>query len=137
VYNVSVGGTIGLYALDCLIYMLLTWYFEKVIPSEYGTTKKWYFLFTREYWKGEEKTPGADYERVGDGDEFAKLVDADTHSSYQKVGDEFEKVDGVRIRHLRKEFNSADNKLVAVQSLDLDMFKGEVFALLGHNGAGK
>jgi hypothetical protein len=44
-----------------------------------------------------------------------------------------ELVEAVKISGLRKEFGSH----VAVHGLDLTMYEGEIFALLGHNGAGK
>jgi ATP-binding cassette subfamily A (ABC1) protein 3 len=137
VYNVSTGGTVLLYFLDCAIYLFLTWYFDKVLPSEYGVRKPWYFLFQRDFWCPKDKSGGGTYAKVDDKDEFAKLVDPESNAFYQRPSSEFESVDGVRIRSLRKQFLVDGNQFVAVQSLNLDMFEGEVFALLGHNGAGK
>ena len=46
---------------------------------------------------------------------------------------------GIKIRNLRKVFKSFGglNKKVAVDSVNLDIYTGEITALLGHNGAGK
>lgn len=41
--------------VDALIYLILGWYFDKVLPKEYGVRHKWYFLFTPGYWKGSSK----------------------------------------------------------------------------------
>jgi len=43
---------------------------------------------------------------------------------------------GVAIRGLRKEFKRDGNHLVAVEGLDLNLYTGQIFVLLGHNGAG-
>lgn len=42
---------------------------------------------------------------------------------------------GLRIESLRKTFNRG--KVVAVDNVDLDIYEGNITALLGHNGAGK
>jgi ATP-binding cassette subfamily A (ABC1) protein 3 len=41
------------------------------------------------------------------------------------------------IRGLRKVFKTTAQDRVAVDSLDLDLFEGQITVLLGHNGAGK
>jgi len=44
---------------------------------------------------------------------------------------------GVAVRHLRKEFTSKDDNSppkIAVDNLTLNMFEGQILALLGHNG---
>jgi len=45
--------------------------------------------------------------------------------------------DCLKIWQLSKEFDSGKQKLLAVNNLNLTMYKGQIFALLGHNGAGK
>ena len=46
---------------------------------------------------------------------------------------------GIKIRDLHKVFQSFGglNKKVAVNGVTLDIYNGEITALLGHNGAGK
>jgi ABC-type multidrug transport system fused ATPase/permease subunit len=41
------------------------------------------------------------------------------------------------VRGLRKEFDTPDGIKVAVAGVDMTMYEGQIFALLGHNGAGK
>lgn len=44
----------------------------------------------------------------------------------------------VEVRGLKKTFKRADNtEVLAVNGIDLDIYKGEIFSLLGPNGAGK
>jgi ATP-binding cassette subfamily A (ABC1) protein 3 len=43
----------------------------------------------------------------------------------------------VEIKDLVKEFNTNTGKKVAVDGLNLNMYSGQITALLGHNGAGK
>jgi len=45
--------------------------------------------------------------------------------------------DCLKIKHLTKEFDTGKQKFLAVNDLNLTMYKGQIFALLGHNGAGK
>lgn len=71
----------------------------------------------------------------------------DAESSAAKALQDFEPVDSslddkraIEIRNLRKEFPPTDRGgaiKVAVQKLSMNMYEGQVFALLGHNGAGK
>jgi ATP-binding cassette subfamily A (ABC1) protein 3 len=134
IYNISHAQTIGFYFLDILIYMFFTWYLDKVLPSEYGTTRPWYFLFQKKFWCRDSVPRG--YSSVDD--EFVKLTDADIPEMYEKAGSDMEKSAGVKIRKIVKEYMLANNKkFTAVNGVSLDMFQGEVFSLLGHNGAGK
>jgi hypothetical protein len=130
-FNLSFGDTLGYYVLDCIIYLLLTWYFEQIIPSEFGVTRPWYFIFQRSFWR-----PVKTELKVAQDSEFGKLV---PHSDlYEDIPNEFVNKDGVRIRGLKKEFPTSEGgTFMAVDDLSMDMFEGEVFALLGHNGAGK
>ena len=43
---------------------------------------------------------------------------------------------GISIQGLVKRFNTPKGKMTAVDGLCLDMYKGQITSLLGHNGAG-
>jgi ATP-binding cassette subfamily A (ABC1) protein 3 len=134
VYNISHAQTIGFYFLDILLYMFFTWYLDKVLPSEYGTKRPWYFLFQKRFWCRDSIPKG--YSTVND--EFAKLTDANIPEMYEKVSSEMENLNGVKVRKIIKEFSIPQkSSFRAVNEVSLDMFEGEVFSLLGHNGAGK
>ncbi len=36
--------------LCSLLYLLMSWYLEKILPGEYGVPLPFYFPFTRSYW---------------------------------------------------------------------------------------
>jgi ATP-binding cassette subfamily A (ABC1) protein 3 len=137
--TVSFGTTIGFFFLDCFLYLALTWYISNVLPSEYGTTRPWWFIFDYRFWMRScsKSSAPAQYNPVHDDHDFAELVKSS--ETYEPVVDDKVGVDGLRVRKLRKVFPKAAGgaDLIAVDSVDLDMFEGEVFALLGHNGAGK
>ena len=43
----------------------------------------------------------------------------------------------IAIRGLRKVFDTPDGEKVAVRNLHVNIYANQIFALLGHNGAGK
>ena len=43
----------------------------------------------------------------------------------------------VKLQNLRKVFKVPDGQKVAVDGLDLSIYEGQIFVLLGHNGAGE
>ncbi len=52
--NYSVSNMFNMFVLDFLIYLFLGFYLENVLPQEFGTPKPFYFLFTKQFWCGEE-----------------------------------------------------------------------------------
>lgn len=42
--------------VDIIIYSILGWYFNNVAPREFGRPLPFYFLFTKSYWFGQNKT---------------------------------------------------------------------------------
>lgn len=55
---------------------------------------------------------------------------------YESVPDSMRANIGVKVRGLRKQFSRDGNEVVAVHGLDLNLYTGQCFVLLGHNGAG-
>lgn len=44
------GHVVLMLSLDCVLYMLIALYLEKVFPGSYGTPHKWYFPFQKKFW---------------------------------------------------------------------------------------
>lgn len=110
--------------VDAVLYAILTWYIEVVFPGQYGIPLPWYFPFTKSYWCGtvpqkysNEIQPGVEQDS-----EFFEKEPINLKA-------------GVQINCMRKEFFGG--KKVAVAGITINMFEGQITALLGHNGAGK
>jgi len=123
--------------IDAIYLGFLTWYVDKIWPSEYGTHEPFYFIVNPYYWG---KVFGLNTTTKN----FAgSASDVSTESVNVELVSEnllaqFEGNTCVDIRNLRKEFVTPQgiNK-VAVNGLNLTLFQGQITALLGHNGAGK
>ena len=149
--------------LDVCLYLLLALYLDQVMPSEYGTPKAWNWFCTSGFWRSSRAN--GDHDRLlpypppaelgpvaphplGSSDNSSNdigpvpVVDAQV----EMVPDTHHELPTLTLRNLRREFDRAAGfgcgfcgsqpPLVAVDGLDLTMYEGEIFALLGHNGAG-
>jgi ABC-type multidrug transport system ATPase subunit len=129
--NFSAGTVIGMTALDCVIYASMTWYLDKVWPTEFGQRLEPWFLFTRAYWRGEKDDAASDDQKEIDA---AALEKAEEGVTFEKLTPEQTARAPVRIRGLRKTFK---NGVTAVDDLTVTFAPSQVSGLLGHNGAGK
>ncbi|KAK9882108.1 hypothetical protein WA026_018950 [Henosepilachna vigintioctopunctata] len=116
--NISFGGILLMMILDIFIYLAIALYIEQVFPGEFGVPKKWYFLFTKDYWCQ------SDYYDVGHGlrpkSEFFENEPRGLKA-------------GIQIENLCKTFGAHE----AVKNLTLNLYEDQITVLLGHNGAGK
>ena len=124
--NVTCAGILGMVIFDCFLYALLTWYFDAVWPTEYGTPHPPWFLFTKSYWYGTAPSSSADK--------------SDVNLTEQESGDAIEPLTAqqmadasIVVRGLTKRFGD----VTAVNDLSMTFVPGQVSGLLGHNGAGK
>lgn len=149
--NWTVASSIGMNVFDTLLFLALAAYADAVLPSalrDYGTPRAFYFPVTLSFWrevfgfpptspKKNSVSPNAvDSEALLDNDTSAlpsPFIEALDASLEAKVAS------GrcVSVRGLRKTFDTPDGVKVAVDSIDLDMMEGQIFCLLGNNGAGK
>ncbi|XP_048270251.1 phospholipid-transporting ATPase ABCA3-like, partial [Bombus terrestris] len=114
---------LGLMLVNSVIYLLVTWYTTQAFPGEYGVALPWYFPFTLDYWKG------------GKDQEFSELANIKSENDQENVEkDPFNLRAGIKIVNLSKSY---DGKTYSVSNLNLNIFHGQITALLGHNGAGK
>ena len=109
--------------------MLLAWYFGQICTSTGGgRSQSLYFICDPRYW-GCLKTK-AKQVPFTDQDDLDENVKAENKRC--REGDE--NLSAVRIADLVKQYG---HSFKAVNGLCLSMEYGQIFALLGHNGAGK
>jgi ATP-binding cassette, subfamily A (ABC1), member 3 len=105
-----------------VIHVLLTSYLEQVFPGDIGVAKKWYFPFegVTKFMKRNSGHFIINQDKLNnDKDDF----EADPNNLEV----------GIKIDELTKVFGNS----TAVNQLSLNMYKGQITVLLGHNGCGK
>jgi ABC-type transport system involved in cytochrome bd biosynthesis fused ATPase/permease subunit len=121
--------------VDTFIYIVLSWYVAKVVPSDFGVSLPLHFIFMPSYWKtGEIWSSGNAH--------YVQVDTKDIHiTTVEEIGEDLvqqeKNKDIIQIKGLRKVYNTNNGEKVAVSDLDLNFYKGQVSCLLGHNGAGK
>lgn len=110
----SAGEAIVMLLIDCALYGVLAWWLDNVWQGEFGAAKPLTFCLDPAFMCPRRSRAGA--RELGE-----PLVDGSGRSV------------AMSIRGLRKVFG----RKVAVDDVSLDFYGGEIFALLGHNGAGK
>ena len=115
--------------IDCILWSVVAWYLNRVVPSGYGTPLKWYFPLTFSYWcPGSARAPSSPDE-TDHPDDGAIIIESVSNALKQQA----EEGRSIEIKGLSKKFGEK----TAVDGLSLSMYSGQVTALLGHNGAGK
>ena len=121
---------LAMFVGDTIIYLLITWYVEAVFPGEYGIPLKWYFPVLPSYWCGSYLSKRS----TETDDETTPLLSR--RHVFEREPDGL--AAGVKIVNIRKVFNRGKtSEKVAVDGVSLNMYEGQISALLGHNGAGK
>uniref|UniRef100_A0A8C9D417 ATP binding cassette subfamily A member 10 n=1 Tax=Panthera leo TaxID=9689 RepID=A0A8C9D417_PANLE len=119
--------TFFILALDTLLYLILMLYFERALPGGHPCSPL--FFLKSSFWSQHRNTHHEVFE-----DEINPEHYPD--DSFEPVPLEFHGKEAIRIRNIRKEYDGKPEK-VALQGIFLDIYEGQVTAILGHNGAGK
>lgn len=160
--NYSVANMYSMFILNFFIYLFLGFYFENVISHQFGIKKPYYFLCLKSYWcKSRSSQAASKLQQIQElkkinnnnqgneskaelkgNEEQRRIKDANNNNNNNQ--DHFEdesKYENIikageclSIINLQKKFGE---KKKALDGLNLNFYKNEVFALLGHNGAGK
>lgn len=119
--NFTVWYVITTFLLNALSTMLLTLYFERILPGCSGAREPWYFplRFLKRYIKCPRSSKNTYY------------ISERSQSSTEKQKDTQY---GVVINDLRKTYKTGK---VALNGLNMKLQKDQITVLLGHNGAGK
>ncbi|CAL1280710.1 unnamed protein product [Larinioides sclopetarius] len=126
VSDLNILITLGAMLFSCALYVIAIWYFDAVWPWQPGVPRPFYFFLMKCYWCGNKPSE----------EEDIKLVKIENNSEFfeeEQIG----VLPGVVIRNLFKEFRTGRSAKLAVNDLSLNIYQGQITALLGHNGAGK
>uniref|UniRef100_A0A1I8FY41 ABC transporter domain-containing protein n=1 Tax=Macrostomum lignano TaxID=282301 RepID=A0A1I8FY41_9PLAT len=157
--ELSFGLVILMLWIDSAIFMLLTWYLEKVFPGEFGVPKPWFFPFQPSFWCGKYSKPEKltskskdkaqeciDHKQIiNESSPGLPLSDETVHNlnpEHFETEPKYLPV-GIAIKNLTKIFSSRNwpcqkaKTISAVENLSYNFFEGQVTSFLGHNGAGK
>ncbi|CAD8134445.1 unnamed protein product [Paramecium octaurelia] len=118
------------------VYLLLYFYFDAIIPNEYGIAK--HPLFFLNFTKGKTEKRKVDLENPliqQEQENIASQTYNDDGSSafYHEQRNYLNVKPSVKIRSIVKKFGN----FTAVDQVSLNLYQKEILCLLGHNGAGK
>ncbi|XP_054834193.1 ATP-binding cassette sub-family A member 9-like isoform X2 [Eublepharis macularius] len=118
----------GFYSLliDSVLYMLLALYFDKTIPDKYGVPYPPLFFLKKSYWF---KSRSSYIQEQSHSNIFSDNV--------EPVSPEFDAKESIRINNIKKTYEEKNMKTEALRGLSLNIYEGQITAILGHSGAGK
>uniref|UniRef100_A0A8C5TAQ0 ABC transporter domain-containing protein n=1 Tax=Malurus cyaneus samueli TaxID=2593467 RepID=A0A8C5TAQ0_9PASS len=118
-------------AFDSVLYMLLALYFDKILPGKYGIPDPPLFFLKASYWMRSRRGSSRNIPRSTANPEEL-LGDA-----MEPVPPEFLGKEAIRLHNIKKTYKRKDGKTEALRGLSLNIYEGQITALLGHSGAGK
>jgi hypothetical protein len=142
--NVTVLGLMLMLIADLVVFTFLAWYLDKVIPSEFGVTEKPWFCLLPSYWSNHDESDFGNLNHRSNSNHVSvsvtnhqPLIGSNPHSDLiEPLPAGLASEPGVFIHGLKKQFlNDQGEPFWAVRGMDLTMHRGEIFVLLGHNGA--
>ncbi|XP_023723147.1 ATP-binding cassette sub-family A member 5 isoform X3 [Cryptotermes secundus] len=133
--GIPFGGSLIMMSLDIVLYGLLAYYLDCVIPSEYGTKRSPWFCFTPGFWCSRKSAPRIPSVN-GESDSFN--TGEELNRDIETVAREMKGREAINIVDLYKTFHACRKPEVrAVNGINLAIYEGQITAILGHNGAGK
>ncbi|XP_069698967.1 cholesterol transporter ABCA5-like isoform X2 [Periplaneta americana] len=133
--GIPFGGSLIMMSLDIVLYGLLAYYLDCVIPSEHGTKRTPWFCFTPGFWCSKKSAP-----RIPsvNGESGSFNAGEELNRDVEPVAREMKGREAIKIVDLYKTFHACRKPEVkAVNGINLTIYEGQITAILGHNGAGK
>ncbi|KAL4490757.1 hypothetical protein ABPG72_021811 [Tetrahymena utriculariae] len=134
IVNYSVAINMAMDVVNIVIFIILALYFDQVFPNDFGKKRHPLFFIS---WIFEKKlSPEEKKRKLLENAEAEQKIDFNQNFEEvpQNLKDQEELNQAVKITNLRKIYPSGKS---AVNGLNFSMYNGQIFALLGHNGAGK
>lgn len=121
-----------------LVFMLVTWYLQKVIPRQHGVHKNPFFIFTGLYNMIKRKAHSESQSLLMDDKKHAHYEeDEDVRAERQKIyKNQISQDDPLIVKDLTKVYKG-NHREEALSKFCLHIEAGDCFGLLGPNGAGK
>jgi len=130
---------VGFFIMNFFLYLTLAWFFENVIPDEYGNRRPIYFMFLPSYWGFKPAVRNMNIDPLKRKAATVQDDEEDVKKESDRVFQQFPKYDAVSLYYLRKIYGSGfqRNGQIAVAGASWGLQEGKMLALLGQNGAGK
>ncbi|KAK0420975.1 hypothetical protein QR680_015000 [Steinernema hermaphroditum] len=138
----TIGHLLIMLAVDGVILIIITWYVEAVNPGGEGVPQKPWFFVLPSYW-----FPNC---AAQDRQSMDSISRGRENNPYAKIEEEPKNVrTTIKVVNLCKTYGTSffkklfdckfgkEGEKKAVDHLNLNMYHGQITALLGHNGAGK
>ncbi|XP_037665432.1 ATP-binding cassette sub-family A member 9 isoform X2 [Choloepus didactylus] len=121
-------ATLFMLVFDALLYLVLTLYFDRILPTEYGHQRSPWFFLKSSFWFQHQDHVALENE-----------IDSEPslNDSFEPMSPEFHGKEAIRIKNLKMEYKGKHEKVEALKGLVFDIYEGQITALLGHSGAGK
>ncbi|XP_043761636.1 ATP-binding cassette sub-family A member 6 isoform X3 [Cervus elaphus] len=123
-------ATFSILTFDALLYLVLALYFDKILP--YGNESHYSPLFFL--------NSSSCFQHRRTGSHVAEIdVDPEPLSDdyCEPMAPEFHGREAIRIRNVKKVYKEKTGKGEVLKGLFLDIYEGQITAILGHSGAGK
>ncbi|KAM9746734.1 ATP-binding cassette sub-family A member 6 isoform 2-T2 [Dama dama] len=123
-------ATFSILTFDALLYLVLALYFDKILP--YGNESHYSPLFFL------NSSSCFQYRKTGS---HVAEIDVDpeplSDDYCEPMAPEFHGREAIRIRNVKKVYKEKTGKGEVLKGLFLDIYEGQITAILGHSGAGK
>ncbi|XP_035829835.1 uncharacterized protein LOC101860234 [Aplysia californica] len=111
--------------IDSAIYFLVGWYVRNVKPGKFGVSWPWYFPVMPTYWS-------SCFRSKGSGDSSNEATAETLGSLFEPTPQDFSV--GIALHGISKSYGG---KKKALKNLNINIYRGQITSLLGHNGAAK